>query len=146
LDVIQLSGDEQPELVAQLERPAIGTVHADNANTIEATNRFRGWIDAPTPPWAVIVDTKVPGLYGGAGVVGDWELAAELARQTRLFLAGGLTPENVGAAIRSVRPFAVDVSSGVETDKTKDPAKIEAFLSNAHATRASLLAGQRGNS
>ena len=146
LDIIQLSGDEQPEVIAALNRPAIKTVHANDANTIEATARFRDWTEAATPPWAVMLDTKVPGLYGGAGVVGDWELAAQLSRQARIFLAGGLTPENVGAAIQRVRPFAVDVSSGVETDRRKDPAKIDAFLTNAQAARASLLAGQRGPS
>jgi phosphoribosylanthranilate isomerase len=145
LDIIQLSGDEQPELVEALNRPVIGTAHANSANTMEATARFQSWIEAETPPWAVIVDTKVPGLYGGTGTLGDWEFVASLTAKARVFLAGGLTPENVGPAIGTVRPFAVDVSSGVETDKRKDPAKIEAFLSNAQAARASLLTGQRGH-
>lgn len=65
----------------------------------------------------------------GAGQQADWDRAARLARHTRLILAGGLTPDNVGAAIRRVRPFGVDVSSGVESRPgIKDPVRIEDFI------------------
>jgi phosphoribosylanthranilate isomerase len=68
-------------------------------------------------------------------VVADWARAADLARSAPLLLAGGLTPENVVEAIGAVQPLGVDVSSGVETDGVKDPAKIEAFLRAALAAR-----------
>jgi phosphoribosylanthranilate isomerase len=80
------------------------------------------------------VDAHVPGVYGGAGVTADWERAAAAARERDVLLAGGLTPENVATALRRVRPWGVDVSSGVETDGLKDSAKIRAFVAAARAT------------
>jgi phosphoribosylanthranilate isomerase len=72
----------------------------------------------------------------GAGVRADWERAARLAARTELILAGGLTPENVAAAIREVRPWGVDVSSGVERQRgVKDLARIRAFVDAAKAER-----------
>ncbi|MGQ9555358.1 MAG: phosphoribosylanthranilate isomerase [Anaerolineae bacterium] len=65
--------------------------------------------------WAHLVDAFDPQRLGGSGQVCDWSVAAALARQCRLFLAGGLRPENVAEAIRAVAPFAVDVASGIET-------------------------------
>ena len=76
----------------------------------------------------IVVDTKVAGEYGGTGQRFDWALAGELARTFEMNLAGGLTPENVAEAVRSVRPWGVDTSSGVETDGEKDPDKVRAFV------------------
>jgi phosphoribosylanthranilate isomerase len=75
----------------------------------------------------------VEGTYGGTGKALDWQIAAQVARQVPIVLAGGLTPENVSQAIKMVRPWAVDVSSGVETGGRKDVAKIRAFIANAKA-------------
>lgn len=76
----------------------------------------------------IVVDTKVAGEYGGTGQRFDWTLAGELARAFEMNLAGGLTPENAGEAVRSVRPWGVDTSSGVETDGEKDVEKVRAFV------------------
>ena len=76
----------------------------------------------------IVVDTKVAGEYGGTGQRFDWTLAGELARTFEMDLAGGLTPENVAEAVRSVRPWGVDTSSGVETDGEKDVEKVRAFV------------------
>ena len=76
----------------------------------------------------IVVDTLVAGEYGGTGQRFDWTLAGELARAFEMTLAGGLTPENVGEAVRSVRPWGVDTSSGVETDGEKDVEKVRAFV------------------
>ena len=132
LDVIQLSGDESGAYLDALTSrgiPFLATVRADSEHR-DATRR-RCQELAERDPFAIHFDTHVPGLWGGSGVVGDWDLAGELSRRYRLFLAGGLDPANVADAIREVQPYAVDVSSGVETKKTKDHAKIRAFIDAA---------------
>jgi phosphoribosylanthranilate isomerase len=81
--------------------------------------------DAP----ALLVDAAVKGVYGGSGVTADWSAAAEMAKKYPLLLAGGLTPENVADAVRQVKPWGVDVASGVEsTAGVKDAAKMSAFV------------------
>ena len=75
------------------------------------------------------MDASVKGLYGGSGVTADWSAAAELAKKYPLLLAGGLTPENVAEAVRQVRPWGVDVASGVESKPgKKDAEKMSAFV------------------
>lgn len=87
------------------------------------------------PGIEVLLDASVPGEKGGTGVVADWALAARVARQRPLWLAGGLGPENVGAAIAAVAPMGVDCASGVErAPGVKDPDRVEAFV---RAVRAS---------
>lgn len=78
---------------------------------------------------AVLVDASVAGSYGGTGRLARWDLAAKLARKRRVVLAGGLKPDNVADAVRAVRPYAVDVASGVESSPArKDPEKMRAFV------------------
>jgi phosphoribosylanthranilate isomerase len=79
----------------------------------------------------LLLDPYVEGSYGGAGQTLDWEVAALVARERPVFLAGGLRPDNVGRAVATVQPWAVDVSSGVETDGAKDVAKVRAFIEAA---------------
>ncbi len=128
LDAIQLSGDELPELAYQLNRPVIKSLRLTGSPDETA------WLDAasqPGFPFAAcpfIVDAHVAGAYGGTGTRADWDRAADLACHQRFMLAGGLTPDTVVAAIRQVRPWGVDVSSGVESHGQKDPALIESFL------------------
>jgi len=75
------------------------------------------------------VDASVKGAYGGTGITADWSGAAGLAKQYPLLLAGGLTPENVAYAVRQVRPWGVDVASGVESSPgVKDASKMKAFV------------------
>ncbi|MFN7622834.1 MAG: phosphoribosylanthranilate isomerase, partial [Acidobacteriota bacterium] len=77
------------------------------------------------PVRAVLLDAFDPRLYGGTGKTVDWRLAATVASKVRLFLAGGLNPDNVAEAVRMVQPFAVDLNSGVETAPgIKDPGKL----------------------
>jgi phosphoribosylanthranilate isomerase len=119
---LQLSGDESPDLVAELLPHAYKGVRIGSAVDVTDAARY--------PGQHLLVDAKVEGKLGGTGVSVDWALVEPLARSRRLTLAGGLRPSNVAEAIRVVRPFCVDVASGVERDgdpRRKDPEKLRAF-------------------
>jgi len=93
---------------------------------------------------AVLLDAPHPRLKGGTGRTIDWAKAREATRYIRVILAGGLTPENVGEAIRQVRPFAVDVASGVESAPgVKDPSKLRAFFAAVREVDKKLGTGGR---
>ena len=84
---------------------------------------------------SIPVDARVDGALGGTGKTLDWSLVAPLARERKLTLAGGLTPENVGDAIRAVLPYCVDVASGVESAPgLKDPARVRALMAAVRST------------
>ena len=82
---------------------------------------------------AVLLDTAVDGKTGGTGAQHNWEISSEVVLHAGMpvILAGGLNPENVIAAVRTVRPYAVDTASGVETDGKKDEKKVTAFINNS---------------
>jgi phosphoribosylanthranilate isomerase len=120
LDLAQLHGDETPEMFAQLAPRAF---RAFRGIPSDITGYERN--DVP----ALLVDAAVKGMYGGSGVTADWSTAAELAKKYPLLLAGGLTPENVAEAVGRVKPWGVDVASGVESAPgEKDAAKMSAFI------------------
>lgn len=142
LDLVQLSGTESAADLTAITRPTLRSVRVAagaDADTLaaplaDADARLAGRDGGPLGHTLLpLLDAHVPGEYGGTGARADWAVAAALASRRPVFLAGGLTPENVGAAIRAVRPFGVDVSSGVETDKLKDPAKVRAFIAAVRA-------------
>jgi phosphoribosylanthranilate isomerase len=87
----------------------------------------RANIDA-YPRALALIDSSANGAFGGTGRTFDWNLIAQLARERPLIVSGGLTPGNVFDCVRTVRPYAVDVRSGIETDGSKDPAKMRAFI------------------
>ena len=127
LDLAQLHGDETPERVAQLNGRAFKAFRG-LGNNQAAYARARGAGQAP----AFLVDGHSPALYGGTGRVTDWNAAQALAAQYPIFLAGGLTPENVAQAIAQVKPWGVDVASGVESSPgKKDHAKMRDFIQSA---------------
>ena len=132
LAIIQLSGDEPIGLADQIDRPLL------KALRLTGSPAEQEWRDraAADERLRLLVDAHVAGSYGGAGVLADWAQAGELARQTPIVLAGGLDAANVAAAIASVRPWGVDVSSGVETGGIKDNAKIIAFVEAAQQALA----------
>ena len=92
----------------------------------------------------IVLDTQVPGEYGGTGQQFDWDLAADFAGAFEMSLAGGLAPENVQEAVERVRPWGVDVSSGVETDGEKDPARVRAFVETVRGVDARRKKGGLG--
>ena len=120
LDLAQLHGDETPETFAQLIPYAFRAFRGiPESNTGYERN------ESPL----MLIDAAVKGIYGGSGVTADWTAAAELAKKYPLLLAGGLTPENVADAVRQVRPWGVDVASGVESAPgEKDAGKMSAFV------------------
>jgi phosphoribosylanthranilate isomerase len=136
LDIVQLSGDEPPAIIRQVERPVIASVRVDSSGRSDEEERFQAFARHDPAPWAVLIDSHVQGMYGGTGTVADWFVAADFARRFPVILAGGLRPETVAEAIRRVKPFAVDVSSGVETAGHKDSDRIRAFIAAARATGA----------
>ena len=83
---------------------------------------------AAFPSADILFDTKSGALYGGTGIAFAWKIVEPLARQRRVIVSGGLGPDNVAACVAAVRPFAVDVRSGVETGGKKDQAKMRAFV------------------
>ncbi len=122
LDLLQFHGDESPEECARYGRPYLRAVRMEEGvDLLEYAHRF-------SRAKALLLDAHVPGEPGGTGRSFDW---GRIPRDLPLpiVLAGGLDPENVGRAIREARPWAVDVSSGVERERgVKDPAKIAAFI------------------
>lgn len=121
LDVVQLHGHESPEFCQHIQRPVIKAVHMRDISDLDKLQAYR------ETAWRVLLDTPTAG-WGGSGETHDWELARMAAQKQRVFLAGGLHPTNVAEAITQVHPWGVDVSSGVESAKVKDEAKIRAFI------------------
>lgn len=125
LALAQLHGDETAAYCEQLGRPMLKAIRLLDRHSFLALAEFQGRAGVR----GFLVDAFSPDAYGGTGQVADWSLAAEAAAVTRILLAGGLTPENVAQAIEQVRPYGVDVSSGVEASPgRKDHAKVRAFV------------------
>lgn len=127
LDTLQLHGAETPEFCAQFDLPVIKAFRVADESVL-----------AELPKYAVaahLLDAWSPAAHGGTGTTFNWAIArAAVAAGHRVVLAGGLTPDNVARALAEVRPFGVDVSSGVESAPgRKDPAKLRAFCAAVRA-------------
>ena len=129
---IQLHGSEPPEMLRKIRRQLpwarlIKTIHVGAGGEVETARSYEGAADA------VLLDTLTP-RQGGSGKAHDWGVSARVVEAVNMpaLLAGGLSPANVADAVRKARPFAVDVSSGVENGHyRKDPEKVRAFIANA---------------
>jgi phosphoribosylanthranilate isomerase len=111
----------------------------DRASLAEITRYLDMARSMGKAPAAILVDAYVPGQHGGTGQRAPWHLLAEFKPPEPLILAGGLTPDNVADAIQLVRPYAVDVASGVESAPgRKDPEQMRRFIGNAHEAAARL--------
>ncbi|MBT3363261.1 MAG: phosphoribosylanthranilate isomerase [Chloroflexi bacterium] len=132
LDMVQLSGDESWEYCEDIQKTIIKAIHMKNQTDKEMTVSIVAGTDVLTDNlYIVLLDTHIEGQYGGTGKTFDWELARSISARYPIFVAGGLDPNNVQEAIKTMKPLGVDVSSGVETDGVKDVAKIRKFISEA---------------
>jgi phosphoribosylanthranilate isomerase len=122
LQMLQFHGDETPDYCGQFGMMTMKAFRVAGEETLAQLGRYS------TDAW--LLDAHVKGQYGGTGHTFDWSLATRAAQLGKpVFLAGGLTPDNVAEAVRTVQPYGVDVSGGVErAPGRKDPAKLKAFL------------------
>ena len=120
LDMVQLHGEESPDYCTAVKRRVIKAFRVKDESSLN---------DMPNYPVAgYLLDAWSPVAHGGTGTTFNWDIAAKAAASHAVILAGGLTPENVAGAISAVRPYAVDVSSGVESAPgSKDAGKVTVF-------------------
>jgi len=124
LDVVQLHGDEAPEDCLEVKRRVIKAFRIQNIVSIDPLKKYQ--------VSGYLLDAWCPDCYGGTGKTFNWEVAAAARQYGRIILAGGLSPDNVEEAIRVVQPYAVDVSSGVESAPgRKDGSKVKDFIKRA---------------
>ncbi len=137
LDLAQLHGDEPPETLAALWGRAYKAIRLKRERPDEDESAAFARISPGLP--ALLIDAHAPHAYGGTGQVADWQAARAVAAQFPIFLAGGLTPENVASAVAHVNLWGVDVASGVESAPgRKDCRKMQAFV------KAAKGAGEHG--
>lgn len=127
VDLVQLHGNESAEYCDLVEKRIIKALHISSTTTVdelsEKVDEYRPHVDY------ILFDTKIDGQWGGTGQTFDWEILEEGAGGVPFFLSGGLNPDNIRAACETVHPFAVDLSSGVESEPgVKSFDKVEAFM------------------
>lgn len=134
VDTVQLHNDIPLAEIAKIRSSLpwlkiIKSVSVTGPESIASARKYIGYADA------VILDTRTNERLGGTGLTHDWTISRQIVKELPIpvILAGGLNPENLQNAIDTVRPYAVDVNSGVETDQKKDAHKTEAFIRIAHA-------------
>jgi len=124
LDIVQLHGDEPPDYCEMITRRVIKVFRVKDVNSLDPIKNYR--------VAGILLDAFSPKAYGGTGLSFNWELAGKAKDFGPVILAGGLNPDNIREAVEKVAPYAVDVSSGVETAPgRKDPAKVSEFISRA---------------
>lgn len=128
LTAVQFSGDESPEACDAVHRPVIKALRVGTEFDCRGVEPYRDHAAA------LLLDTFVAGKAGGTSQIFDWQAVGEVSGRVPLFIAGGLNPQNVGECIAALNPFAVDVSSGVETSPgNKDHKKLFAFCAAVRA-------------
>ena len=137
LDMVQLSGQEDEDYLAEIEAPKIKTVHIKKnlPDPVAMMSLRRSLASLKAAGVLPQLDSQGEGQGGGTGQTFDWSVAQKEGAGYDYMLAGGLTPENVAAAIGQLHPWAVDVSGGVETAGVKDAAKIRAFIQAVRAAK-----------
>jgi phosphoribosylanthranilate isomerase len=126
LDILQLHGSESVDYCSSFDRRVIKAVRMQSRDELKNLSTYVDVVDG------LLLDTYVPNKSGGTGITFDWQLAVEARRYGRIILAGGLNPENVAAAIKMVKPYAVDASSGLERSPgVKNHEKMAQFIRKA---------------
>jgi len=121
LDLVQLHGKESPDYCADIHRRIIKAFRVKDLSSLDDMSNYH--------VAACLLDAWSPAAHGGTGTTFNWEIAARAAASHRIILAGGLTPDNVAGAVATVRPYAVDVSSGVESAPgVKNGGLVRAFI------------------
>lgn len=147
LDFAQLCGAEPPDYWDNVDAWVMRQVKVDDAQPRKQAieSALRQVNEVVDRIHLTLLDKQMKGALGGTGHTFDWGIASEIARRHPVFLAGGLAPDNVRQAIDTVRPWGVDVSTGVETDGIKDTTKIAAFAKMVSAaTSGRSLVGAHG--
>ncbi|HAK89541.1 MAG: N-(5'-phosphoribosyl)anthranilate isomerase [Nitrospirae bacterium GWC2_46_6] len=130
IDILQLHGDEKPDACNICHR-VIKAFRVKNFTDLKPLENYRCS--------AFLLDTYSPESFGGTGQIFNWDIAVEAKRFGRIVLSGGLNPDNIEKAVTYVRPYAVDVSSGIEENKgKKDLKKMKAFIEKAKKTVATV--------
>jgi len=125
IDLVQLHGDEPPEMCG-LTRRVIKAIRIKSLDSLAPLAEYKRHISG------FLLDAYAPDQLGGTGKIFNWDIAVEAKQFGRIILAGGLTPDNVAEAVKYVKPYGVDVSSGVEQKKgKKDLKKVELFIERA---------------
>jgi phosphoribosylanthranilate isomerase len=130
LDWVQLSGDETWDYCQQIKRPIIKALHVSSSKTTGQLldEIAAGYAFLPQDKLIYLLDTKAGEDYGGTGQSFDWQIAQKVSARYPVIVAGGLTPANVGSLVKRVKPWGVDVSSGVEENSRKSETKIKNFI------------------
>jgi phosphoribosylanthranilate isomerase len=136
LDCVQLSGDESWEYCREIIEPIIKAIRIGQQSPEELCAELSAGGDLlPAQRFITLLDSQVEGKYGGTGESFNWNLAQKVAEKFPVIIAGGLDPKNVARLIETVRPWGVDVSSGVESNGLKDASKIKAFVKAVRSTQ-----------
>jgi len=130
LDFVQLSGDESWRYCRRIEYPIIKVIHISReTQSAQVLSEIETGLATPLKhPPLFLLDSKGGSYGGGSGKTFNWQLAAEVAAQHPVIVAGGLNPANITELVNKARPWGVDVSSGVESEGAKDTAKIREFI------------------
>jgi phosphoribosylanthranilate isomerase len=125
IDIVQLHGNEPPEM-CDISRRIIKAIRVKSLESLDPLKNYKDKVSA------FLLDAFAPDIFGGTGQVFNWDIAIDAKQFGRIILAGGLTPANITEAVRHVRPYGVDVSSGVESEKgKKDHGKMKQFIERA---------------
>ena len=128
IDVVQLHGNEPPE-ICNFSRRIIKAIRVKYLESLNPLIHYKDRVSA------FLLDTFTPEIFGGTGQIFNWDIALDAKQFGRIILSGGLTPDNIAEAVGRVRPYGVDVSSGVESEKgKKDHRKLKLFIERAKGT------------